>query len=95
MSYRNSYKYVNEIERGNYEKNAIIDVISQYINDIGIEKLYKRKIAFELSKHHYKDDLGLSYTEAITLIPIPVQIVQYEPPRAYQPMHKYSLKERL
>lgn len=99
MDYRNSYNYVNESERMQYENEAIIGVVSQYINNIkyteGIEKLYNKKIAFELSKSHFKNDLGLSYTETITLNTIPVQIIQYEPPRTYQPMHKYSLKERL
>lgn len=99
MNYRNSYIYINESERMKHENEAIINVIMQYINNIknidGIEELYNKKIAFELSKSHFKNDLGLGYTETITLNTIPVKIVQYEPPRTYQPIHKYSLKERL
>ena len=96
--FRTSYPYINESERMFYEKTAVIDVFTNYIEQKKLEtnnEIYEKQYAFILHKNHYKEDLGKNYIEEITLEPIPIQIIKYETPKPYQPMHKYSLKERL
>lgn len=91
--FKTSYSYYNESERMLYEKTAIIDVFTNYIEQQ--DEIYEKQYAFILHKNHYKEDLGLNYREEIILEPIPVQIIKFEPPKSYQSMHKYTLKERL
>jgi len=105
------FQYNDNNERFYMETNAIRKLINNYLNEIENQdkitnfkergELFDYNIAFKLTKQIIPplklDELGVvkDWSERVELMPIEIKTNKLEIPIDYQPMHKYTLKERL